>query len=139
MSSTEAVGAKTTLTLAGKMPRQKKPTTDFGARLIAVRQARGLTQIQLAAATDSTQRAISYYETGGGYPTHEALIALAKVLEISSDELLGLRKSKQDRDVTPQNRNLWKKFQKVAELPDRDQRAVIRLINSLAGARDHAA
>jgi transcriptional regulator with XRE-family HTH domain len=119
------------------MPKQKKPTTDFGARLIALRQARALTQIQLAAAIDSTQRAISYYETGGGYPAPQVIVALAKILDVTSDELLGLKPAKKDRtpDITPENRKLWKTFQKVAELPERDQKAVVRLINSLATSR----
>jgi transcriptional regulator with XRE-family HTH domain len=121
------------------MPKQKRPATEFGARLIALRQARGLTQIQLAAAAHSTQRAISYYETGGGYPTPQALITLAKILDVTTDELLGVRAAKRAPDVTPKTRSLWKQFQKVAELPERDQRAVIRLINSLSSARDHAA
>jgi hypothetical protein len=40
------------------------------------------------------------------------------------------KKEQQD----PRLRRLWKKFQQVARLPDKDQRAVIRLINSLAKA-----
>jgi hypothetical protein len=31
----------------------------------------------------------------------------------------------------PETRRLWKRFQMMAELPEKDQRAVIRLINSL--------
>jgi len=123
------------------MPKQKKPTTDFGVRLIALRQARGMTQIQLAAAIASTQRAVSYYETGGGYPTPQAIIALAKALDVTSDELLGLRPVKKERtadNITAENRRLWKTFQKVAELPERDQKAVARLINSLVASRQAA-
>jgi hypothetical protein len=38
-----------------------------------------------------------------------------------------------------QTRRLWKRFQMMAELPEKDQRAVIRLINSLVslGAEQH--
>ena len=123
------------------MPKQKKPTTEFGVRLIALRQARGMTQIQLAAAIESTQRAISYYETGGGYPAPQVLIALARILDVTSDELLGLKPGRKDRtpDITPETRKLWKTFQKVAELPERDQKAVVRLINSLAATPRRAA
>ena len=123
------------------MPKKKKPTTEFGVRLIALRQARGMTQIQLAAAIESTQRAISYYETGGGYPAPQVLIALARVLDVTSDELLGLKPGRKDRtpDITPETRKLWKTFQKVAELPERDQKAVVRLINSLAATPRRAA
>jgi transcriptional regulator with XRE-family HTH domain len=128
------------LRLTSTMPKQKKPTTDFGVRLIALRQARGMTQIQLAAAIKSTQRAVSYYETGGGYPTPQALIALAKTLDVTSDELLGIKPVKKERtaEITAETRRFWKTFQKVAELPERDQKAVARLINSLVASRQAA-
>ena len=56
------------LTLAGVMPRKKPPQTEFGVRLVALRQQRGLTQVQLAEASGLSQRVISYYETMPGYP-----------------------------------------------------------------------
>jgi hypothetical protein len=60
------------------------------------------------------------------------VIALAKVLKVSADELLGLRPPKIERAHDgPETRRLWKRFQMMAELPEKDQRAVIRLINSL--------
>lgn len=140
MSSQTASDLDPGIRLASTMPKQKKPTTDFGVRLIALRQARGMTQIQLAAAIASTQRAVSYYETGGGYPTPQALVALAKALDVTSDELLGIKPVKKDRtaDITAENRRLWKTFQKIAELPERDQKAVARLINSLVASRQAA-
>ncbi|MGK2859510.1 MAG: hypothetical protein ACSLFQ_20095 [Thermoanaerobaculia bacterium] len=51
--------------------------------------------------------------------------------------MLGIKRVKPDsRTEDPETRRLWKKFQQVTELPEKDQRAVIRLINSLAGVRD---
>jgi len=94
---------------------------------------RNLTQVQLAEAAGTSQRAISYYETTDNYPPAPALVALAKALGVSADELLGLKPPKADaRAEDPETRRLWKKFQLVTSLPDKDQRAVIRLINSLA-------
>ena len=46
------------------MPRKKKEDSSFGPRLATLRKARGLTQVQLAEATKTTQRSISYYENG---------------------------------------------------------------------------
>lgn len=140
MSSQTTSSLDLGLRLTTTMPKQKKPTTDFGVRLIALRQARGMTQIQLAAAIKSTQRAVSYYETGGGYPTPQALIALAKALDVTSDELLGIKPVKKERtaEITAETRRFWKTFQKVAELPERDQKAVARLINSLVASRQAA-
>ena len=60
------------------------------------------------------------------------MIALAKALKVSADELLGLRPPKVERASDgPEIRRLWKRFQMMAALPEKDQRAVIRLINSL--------
>lgn len=117
------------------MPRKKQPLTDFGERLAAIRKARGLTQVQLAEAAGTTQRAISYYETEAGFPPMPAVIALAQVLRVSTDELMGIEEPKSDLlQDDPETRRLWKKFQQVRDLPEKDQRAVIRLVNSLAAA-----
>ena len=120
-------------TIPAEMPAKKPAQTAFGKRLVALRQARGLTQIQLAKAAATTQRAISYYETEAEFPTAAALIPLARALRVSTDELLGAKPAKLDHE-NPQKRRLWKRFQRMASLPERDQRAVIRLINSLVAS-----
>lgn len=120
------------LTIAPEMPAKKPAQTAFGKRLVALRQARGLTQIELAKAAETTQRAISYYETEAEFPTAAALIPLACALRVTTDELLGVKPAKLVGQ--PQNRRLWKRFQRMASLPERDQRAVIRLINSLVAS-----
>lgn len=111
------------------MPRKKQPHTDFGERLAAIRKARGLTQVQLAEAAGTTQRAISYYETEAGFPPMPAVIALARVLKVSTDELIGIQEPSSDLlQDDPETHSLWKKFQLVRDLPEKDQRAVIRLL-----------
>jgi transcriptional regulator with XRE-family HTH domain len=118
------------------MPRKKKEDASFGPRLAALRKARGLTQVQLAEATQTTQRSISYYETDDGVPPSSVVMVLAQVLRVSADELLGLKPPPKAAAVPgeedSETRRLWKRFQAVAQLPEKDQRAVIRLINSLA-------
>ena len=117
------------------MPRKKSPPSAFGRRLDALRKARGLTQLQVAQALGTTQRTVSYYENQGGSPPAHVVVALAKLLHVSADELLGLKPSKiEQKKQDPEKRRLWKRFQRMASLPERDQRAVIRLINSLVSA-----
>jgi len=50
---------------------------------------------------------------------------------------MNLRPPKKARQITedPKTKRLWKKFQQVQELPEKDQRAVIRLVNSLVSAQ----
>ena len=124
------------LTIADAMPRKKYGETSFGERMQAIRKARGLTQVQLAEAAGTTQRAVSYYETEAGFPPAPAVIGLAKALRVTADELLGIRPPRTERvNEDPEARRRWKRFQMVSVLPERDQKAVIRLINSLvAGA-----
>lgn len=124
------------LTLTGVMPKKKQPQTEFGERLVALRQKRGLTQVQLAEASGLTQRAISYYETMPGHPVAPAIVALAKALRVSSDALLGLKPLPKDSgSPAPEERRLWKHLRLIALLPERDQRAVLRLIDTAARAR----
>jgi len=47
---------------------------------------------------------------------------------------LGLRPTEPNGNSSVQKQRLWKRFQKMDVLPTKDQRAVIRLINSLAGS-----
>jgi hypothetical protein len=57
---------------------------------------------------------------------------LARALKVTADELLGLKAPKVERiDDDPETRRLWKRFQMVSTLPEKDRRAVIRLVNSL--------
>lgn len=117
------------------MPKKVKPCSPFAERLTALRRARGLTQIQLAEKIGSTQRALSSYETVAEFPPAPVVVELAKALGVSADELLGLkpRKAKAEKvvDEDPEIRRLWKTFQLVLALPERDRRAVVRLIHSL--------
>jgi len=117
-----------------EMPANKEPHSAFGKRLFALRKTRGLTQVQLAEALGTTQRVISYYETEAELPPSTAIIPLARVLEVSTDELLGLKPAEPNGNSSIQKQRLWKRFQKMDVLPTKDQRAVIRLINSLAGS-----
>jgi transcriptional regulator with XRE-family HTH domain len=124
------------------MPRKKYTESSFGERLMGLRKARGMTQIQLAKAAKTTQRAISYYENEAGFPPAPAVIALAHALNVTADELLGIepqtREASKFEQVTsdPESMRQWKRFQRIALLPKRDQRAVIRLINSLTGTAE---
>jgi transcriptional regulator with XRE-family HTH domain len=119
------------------MPAKKTPKTSFGQRLFALRTARGYTQVGLAKALGATQRVISYYETKGALPTPEFLVALVRTLGVSADELLGIKPPKLATEELGK-RKLWKRFKLMAALPERDQRAVIRLISSLSASKEQS-
>jgi len=83
-------------------------------------------QQQLAELIDSTQRCISRYETIAEFPPAEVLVQLAQALDVSADALLGLDKpkSKETPKQDPETKRLWKKFQQLIDLPEKDHRAV---------------
>ena len=124
------------LTILG-MPRKITPSSAFGRRLTQLRMERNLTQADLARLIGSTQRNVSHYETVADYPPTDVLVKIAAALKVSADDLLGLRppprqpQPKQDTET----KRLWKRFQQLNSLPEKDQRAVVRLINSLVSAK----
>lgn len=124
--------------MLGLVPRKVTPSSPFGKRLVQLRLERGLTQSDLAELIESTQRNVSHYETVAEFPPTEVLVKLASVLKVSTDDLLGLRTPRRapEPKEDPEERRLWKKFQAVRSLPEKDQRAVIRLVNSLVSAKE---
>jgi len=134
-------GPEDALRIGSVMPKGTATTNkdSFGQRLMAIRKERDMTQVQLAKAAHVTQRAISYYETDGGFPPGPVVAQLAQALKVTADELLGIqsmpREASQFERVAsdPEKQRLWKRFQRITLLPERDQKAVIRLINSLTG------
>lgn len=62
----------------------------FIERLKELRAEKGLSQEQLAKATNFSNSAICYWETGARVPNALAIIALAKYFGVTSDYLLGL-------------------------------------------------
>jgi hypothetical protein len=65
----------------------------------------------------------------------DIIVRLAIALEVTTDELLGLRSRRTTPQRGPEEQWLWKKFRKILSLPQRDQRTVIRMINSVVGGR----
>lgn len=61
---------------------------EFNEKLQELRKQKGLTQEQLADALFVSRTAVSKWESGRGFPNIESLKALAKIFNISLDELL---------------------------------------------------
>ena len=68
--------------------------SSFGKRLAKLRKAAGnTTQQQLVDEIGATRRKITYYEPESQHPPANLLVDLAKALNVSSDELLGIKPS----------------------------------------------
>ncbi|WP_346207593.1 helix-turn-helix transcriptional regulator [Caldifermentibacillus hisashii] len=62
----------------------------LGKRIKEVREAKGLTQPELAERIGSTDRNVSNYETGYSFPSVKVLYQISVELDASIDYLLGL-------------------------------------------------
>jgi transcriptional regulator with XRE-family HTH domain len=60
--------------------------TDFGAQLRDWRRAKGLSQLELAARAEVSQRHVSFIETGRSRPSREMVIHLGLVLDVPPRE-----------------------------------------------------
>ena len=114
------------------MPKQNiEQLTDFGKRLASLRKKAGYTQTELANELDVSQRMISYYEGHSEFPPSSLLPKLAQLLNVTTDELLGLkplRKSKQ-----PDSR-LLRRMQQIEKLSAAKKRQVMQVIDTFIEA-----
>lgn len=109
----------------------KRPSTvkKFGKKLADLRRAAGLTQKQLGEKIGVSNRVIYYYESETDYPPAHLIAPLAKALNVSTDELLGVKNIKQQLD--PQYVALWRRLKKIEILPKKDQKALLHYLDAL--------
>lgn len=118
-----------------KGPGKERPTggeklKDFGPRLRVFREKRGLTQQDLAQAVDTTVMLISRYERGMHLPAADKVVALARVLRVTTDALLcGDRKG--EEAVPFENVRLFERMKILDRLPRSDQNTVLDLIDAV--------
>lgn len=109
------------------MPKAKERTTEFGARLTELRKAAGYTQVELAAALDTTQRMIAYYESRAEKPPGALLAQLTEVLGVSADELLGIKPMKKGKKPDTQ---LHRRLQRIEKLDPKAKRQITQLLDT---------
>jgi transcriptional regulator with XRE-family HTH domain len=99
----------------------------IGQRMARLRRERGITQVELSEILGVPQPMISAYENGGLRLHGELIVDLTKILNVSSDQLLGLKEIK---NGTAKNGRLLRKLQQLELLPRRDQQALMRTIEA---------
>jgi transcriptional regulator with XRE-family HTH domain len=112
---------------------KERTVEGFGARLAALRQAKGMTQLELGAAVGVSNRVIAYYEADDAQPPGAMLVDLARALTVSTDELLGVTPVREK--TPPKTARLLKRLRRIEELPPADQRAVLKLVDAMLDTR----
>jgi transcriptional regulator with XRE-family HTH domain len=102
----------------------------FGARIAALRKARGITQVQMAELLGVSQQTVNSYEVGRRRVPLSALPVLAKALTVSLDELMGEqpRSGNGKRGPAPK---LQRQIEKIGELPRAKQRFVMEMLDTV--------
>ncbi len=99
------------------MPKRKyqlpKTNMPFRDRLIQLRKASGLSQKEFAQAVGISSRMAAYYETETHHPPTHLLAVFAKVLGVTTDQLLGIEKVKTLKQRDSRLRRLMEEIEKL--------------------------
>lgn len=101
----------------------------LGVRIATLRRDRGMTQTELAERLKVSQPVVSDYENDVIRIPADVVVELAKILNASTDEILGL-KADIPRNGTIKNRRLLRQVQAIDKLSKRDQEALLRTIDA---------
>lgn len=105
----------------------------FGVRLAALRKAAGYTQQQLADEIGVSRRVVAYYETESEHPPANLLVDLARVLNASTDELLGLADAKRSKPAAISPR-LERRVRQIERLAPKSKQQLLGLIDTFIAA-----
>ena len=106
-------------------------------RIFIAREQKLISQRNFAKKLDISQPMMSQYERGERRIPSDLLAQMIEILGASADSILfgSTKAGTPTPDISDDMKKMWKKFQQVTQLPEDDQRAVIRLINSVAKAK----
>ena len=100
-------------------------TKQFGAFLAQCRREKDLTQAQLAEQLHVTDKAVSRWERGVGFPDIQTLEPLADALEVRVDELIRAERSERDGDANAETVAVLKAASEIARSRAQEQTAAV--------------
>lgn len=106
----------------------------LGQRLARFRKERGFTQVELAERMGITQALVTDYERDKLRPYAEMVVRFSLALALSADEVLGIRPSAVAAEARVPRR-LLRRLEALAQLPKRDQEALLRTIDAFLELR----
>jgi transcriptional regulator with XRE-family HTH domain len=105
----------------------------IGQRVKKLRKERNMTQMMLSQLSGISQQAISNMETGRNYPSAETIRLLARVLEVSTSELLGEDAILSEHKLTPREEKMIAAFR---DLNPAGQKHLIELAGFYKGTEE---
>ena len=113
------------------MPKHTSSSiSNFGKRFAQIRKAAGYTQQALADEIGVSRRVITYYETESENPPANLLVDLARALNVSTDQLLGL----QPTESTKPGRKIERQLKQIETLSPKAKRQVSLLLETFIEA-----
>jgi transcriptional regulator with XRE-family HTH domain len=116
---------------------RKKDRPPLALRLVELRQAAGLTQVQLAEKIGVHPSNIGFWELSGTPPRGEVLPKLAQALSVSVDVLLGVTPPKLKKQAAKGRLQLV--FESASKLPRRQQEKVAEFVEAFVNQHSKAA
>ena len=92
-----------------------------GKFISELRKEKSLTQKQLAEKLGVTDKAVSRWETGKGYPDIETLLSLSEVLDVSLNELLSAKRLEKEKIEIAAEENLTVAYKDVRVLTKKNK------------------
>ncbi len=100
---------------------------NFGKRLAQLRKEAGFTQQELADEIGVSRRVIGYYESESQHPPANLLVDLTNALNVSADELLGLKPAKKVK--IPDSR-LLRRMQQIEKMSAASKRQIMQVLDT---------
>lgn len=103
---------------------------DFGPRLRELREARNLSQREVADLLAIDYMQVYRYEKGLNLPSAETAVKLARILQVTTDELLTGERHGPERPKI-RSPKLFDRFQSLDQLPKEKQEMAVQLLDAI--------
>jgi len=111
---------------------------DFSKNLIHLRKERKMTQSELAELTGISKRMVAYYETEAVKPPIDKIGVIAKVLNVSINDLLGIDEepTTAQKELTNIDGRTLKKIKTILALPKHQRHIIYSMAESFLKQKD---
>jgi len=115
--------------------KTKIKTISLGKNVRRLRKEKGWTQRDLAAKLSCTQSIITAYENDVRRPPASKIALLAELFGTSVNDIFaGIQSEKNEKST--KDPKLWKRFERIQQLPPHEKRTVLKMIDGLLAQRE---